>query len=200
MSGRERRTRLWSLALIVLVALNLRPAIAAVGPLLADIRADLDLSSATAGALTTLPVLCFGAFGLLAPALRRRFREEILLVASLILLAAGLLVRTGPLPATLFCGTVMVGIAISVGNITVPAVIKRDHPAHVTSSQPSTPPPSPSARPSRPASRCPSRTRPATTGGHPSHSWPSQRCWRAWRGCHAPGAAQGAPQPWRLHR
>jgi CP family cyanate transporter-like MFS transporter len=132
MSGRERRTHLWSLALIVLVALNLRPAIAAVGPLLADIRADLDLSSATAGALTTLPVLCFGAFGLLAPALRRRFREELLLVASMILLVTGLLVRTGPLPATLFCGTVMVGIAISVGNITVPAIIKRDHPAHVT--------------------------------------------------------------------
>ncbi|MCW2919204.1 MAG: transporter [Actinomycetia bacterium] len=132
MSGRERRTRLWSITLIVLVALNLRPAIAAVGPLLADIRADLDLSSATAGALTTLPVLCFGAFGLLAPALRRRFREEILLVASMVVLTAGLLVRTGPSPATLFCGTLVTGIAISVGNVTVPAVIKRDHPAHVT--------------------------------------------------------------------
>jgi CP family cyanate transporter-like MFS transporter len=132
MSGTERRARLWSLALVVLVALNLRPAIAAVGPLLTDIRAALDLSSAAAGALTTLPVLCFGAFGLFAPALRHRFRAEVLLVASMTLLTAGLLVRTGPSAAMLFSGTLLAGIAISVGNVTVPALIKRDHPAHVT--------------------------------------------------------------------
>jgi CP family cyanate transporter-like MFS transporter len=132
MSGGQQRARLWSLALIVVVALNLRPAITSVGPLLTDIRAAMGLSSATAGALTTLPVLCFGAFGLLAPALRRRFREEILLAASMGLLTVGLLVRTGPSPATLFLGTAFAGIAISVGNVTLPAIIKRDHPAHVT--------------------------------------------------------------------
>ncbi|MCW2889999.1 MAG: transporter, family, cyanate transporter [Streptosporangiaceae bacterium] len=128
----ERRARLWSVGLIVLVALNLRPAITAVGPLLTDIRTGLGLSSATAGALTTLPVLCFGAFGLLTPALRHRFRGEVLLVAGMILLTAGLLVRTVPSLAALFAGTLVAGIAISVCNVTVPAVIKRDHPGNVT--------------------------------------------------------------------
>ena len=126
------RRDLWSIALIVLVALNLRPAITTVGPLLNGIRADLGLSSAGAGALTTLPVLCFGVFGLLAPSLRRRFPGELLLVAAMALLATGLLVRTGPTAVTLFAGTAVAGIAIGVGNVAVPAIIKRDHPARVT--------------------------------------------------------------------
>ena len=132
MNASQRRAGLWSLGLIVLVALNLRPAITAVGPLLTDIRSGLGLSSATAGALTTLPVLCFGVFGLLAPALRHRFRGEVLLVAGMVLLTAGLLVRTVPSLVALFGGTLLAGIAISVCNVTLPAVIKRDHPGHVT--------------------------------------------------------------------
>jgi CP family cyanate transporter-like MFS transporter len=121
-----------SVALIVLAALNLRPAVATVGPLLTAIQADLGLSGAAAGALTTLPLLCFGAVGLAAPALRGRLREEPLLAASMGLLVAGLLLRAGPVPATLFAGSLVVGLAIGVGNVTVPALIKREHPASIT--------------------------------------------------------------------
>ncbi|WP_119731043.1 CynX/NimT family MFS transporter [Thermomonospora amylolytica] len=126
------RTAFWSVALIVLAALNLRPAVTTVGPLLTAIQADLDLSGAAAGALTTLPVLCFGAVGLAAPALRGRIREEPLLAASMGLLAAGLLLRAGPAPATLFAGSLVVGLAIGIGNVAMPALIKRDHPASIT--------------------------------------------------------------------
>jgi MFS transporter, CP family, cyanate transporter len=127
----ERRV-VRSVSLIVLAAVNLRPAVASVGPLLTDISADLRLSGTAAGALTTLPVLCFGIFGLIAPALRGRFREESLLVASLGLLVVGLLVRVGPSVAALFGGALLIGVAISVGNVTMPALIKREHPGQVT--------------------------------------------------------------------
>ncbi|SEG80884.1 MFS transporter, CP family, cyanate transporter [Thermomonospora echinospora] len=121
-----------SVALIVLAALNLRPAVATVGPLLTAITGDLDLSGPAAGALTTLPLLCFGAVGLAAPALRGRVGEEPLLAAGMGLLVAGLLLRAGPVPATLFAGSLVVGLAIGVGNVVMPALIKREHPGSVT--------------------------------------------------------------------
>jgi MFS transporter, CP family, cyanate transporter len=42
---------------IALVAFNLRPAVAGVGPVLPDLRADLHLNGLQAALLTTLPVL-----------------------------------------------------------------------------------------------------------------------------------------------
>ncbi|MFF0372035.1 hypothetical protein [Micromonospora sp. NPDC005087] len=44
------------LAAVLLVGLNLRGPIAAASPVLRDVKADLGLSSGTAGLLTTLPV------------------------------------------------------------------------------------------------------------------------------------------------
>lgn len=42
---------------IVLVAVNLRPSLAAIGPLVADVRRDTGLSNTGFGILTTLPLL-----------------------------------------------------------------------------------------------------------------------------------------------
>ncbi|GAA4620809.1 CynX/NimT family MFS transporter [Actinoallomurus vinaceus] len=119
------------IVLIVLVALNLRPAIVAVGPLLSQIQGDLHLSGAAAGALTTLPLVFFGSFGLVLPLLRRSPRGEPLLVGSMLLLVVALLVRVLPSQLALFGGALLAGIAISVGNIAVPAIIKRDHPQKI---------------------------------------------------------------------
>ncbi|MDL4772799.1 MULTISPECIES: CynX/NimT family MFS transporter [Thermomonosporaceae] len=128
-----RRTVLaGQLALIVLVALNLRPAITAVGPLLTEIRGDFHLSGTAAGALTTLPLLFFGSYGLLAAFLRRAPRPETLLVIGMALLVTGLLLRLLDAPFFLFAGSLVAGVAISIGNIAMPALIKRDHPGHIT--------------------------------------------------------------------
>ena len=45
---------------VALVAFNLRPAVASVGPVLPEARADLSLSGVGAAFLTFLPVLCSG--------------------------------------------------------------------------------------------------------------------------------------------
>ncbi|MQY04411.1 MFS transporter [Actinomadura macrotermitis] len=128
----RRTASLGGLVLIVLVALNLRPAITMVGPLLGPVRADLHLSGAAAGALTTLPLAVFGSYGLLAPFLRRPPRGETLLVAAMALLVAGLLLRLPHAPFFLFAGSLVAGIAISIGNVAMPALIKRDHPGAIT--------------------------------------------------------------------
>ncbi|MFC4056519.1 CynX/NimT family MFS transporter [Actinomadura syzygii] len=131
MTGR-RAGAAGSLLMIVLVAVNLRPAVAAVGPVLTEIRDAFGLSGTAAGALTTLPVVFFGSYGLVAPFLRRAPRGETLLVSAMALLVAGLLLRLLDAPFPLFAGSLAAGIAISIGNIAIPAIIKRDHPDRIT--------------------------------------------------------------------
>ncbi|MFI0481816.1 CynX/NimT family MFS transporter [Actinomadura sp. 9N215] len=121
-----------ALLMIVFVAVNLRPAIATVGPVLTEIRGEFGLSGTAAGALTTLPLVVFGSYGLVAPFLRRPPRSETLLVTAMALLVAGLVLRLLDAPFPLFAGSLVAGIAISVGNIAMPAIIKRDHPTRIT--------------------------------------------------------------------
>lgn len=111
---------------LLLVAFNLRASIAAVSPVLPEIRADLGLSAVAAGLLTTLPVLCFAV---LAPAAawfgRRVGLDRAILIACLVI-AIGTILRVLGGPATLLAVTVLVGAAMTVGNVLGPVVIKRD--------------------------------------------------------------------------
>ncbi|MFC8709050.1 CynX/NimT family MFS transporter [Streptomyces sp. NPDC057197] len=111
---------------LLLAALNLRIAIASVGPVLDGIEHGQPLSSTAAGALTTIPVLCFGGFAFATPALVRRWGMHRLLGATMLLLTAGVLVRLQPSTAALFTGTVVAGASIAVANVLMPGLIKHD--------------------------------------------------------------------------
>ncbi|MGI5130318.1 CynX/NimT family MFS transporter [Pseudonocardia sp. CA-107938] len=130
----DRTTRAlpwWVAASVVLVALNLRPSVVGVGPLLAQIRADEALTATAAGVLTALPVLCFGLLAPVAPRLARRIGIERALLTALGVLILGCVVRALPGAAALFGGTVLIGAAIATGNVLMPALVKRDF-AHRT--------------------------------------------------------------------
>lgn len=101
-------------------------ALTSVGPVLDDLRADLGLSHAGAGVLTTLPLLCFAAAGAAVPWLARRIGPEIALLAGMITLAAGAGLRIVPALAPLFLGTFVLGAGIAVANVLMPVVIKRE--------------------------------------------------------------------------
>jgi MFS transporter, CP family, cyanate transporter len=116
---------------LMVVALNLRIAIAAVSPILDDIQASSRFSSTVGGVLTTLPVVCFGAFALLTPRLISRFGMDRLLFGAVAVLVAGIAIRLIPDVAALFAGTVVVGAAIAVANVLLPGLIKRDFPDQV---------------------------------------------------------------------
>ena len=113
---------------VLLVAANLRPALASVGPVLTELRADLGLSSTAAALLTTLPVLCFGVLAPFAPRLARRHGMEPVLLVVLVALAAALAVRVVSGPVGLFLGTAVAAGAIAVANVLVPALVKRSFP------------------------------------------------------------------------
>ena len=61
---------------IVLIGLNLRPLFASLPPLVHDVRADLHLSAAAAGLLTTGPLLCLGILAPIGPRIARRYPVE----------------------------------------------------------------------------------------------------------------------------
>jgi len=121
----------WIGVAIVLIAANLRPAVVGVAPLLAEIQASERLSATAAGFLSALPVLCFGLLAPVAPPLARRLGIERALLAALVLLTIGFLVRSSGSLVALFAGTALVGSAIAIGNVLLPSLIKRDF-AHRT--------------------------------------------------------------------
>lgn len=124
----------WLLLLgLVLVALNLRPALSSLSPLLGDVSASLGLSGSQAGLLTTLPVLCLGLFAPLAPLLARRFGSERVILGVLLCLAGGIALRSALGTVGLFAGSIVAGACIGVIGVLLPGIVKRDFPAHAGS-------------------------------------------------------------------
>ena len=113
---------------IILIAFNLRPGLAAVGPLISAIRLDTGLSNALLGFLTTLPLLAFGVVSMFTSLFTRKWGIETTLAGALVLLTAGTLLRVFPITAALFGGTLLIGIGIAFGNVLLPSLIKRDFP------------------------------------------------------------------------
>ncbi|WP_433413279.1 CynX/NimT family MFS transporter [Microtetraspora malaysiensis] len=114
-----------------LAALNLRPALAGVSPLLSDIMGDLGLSAATGGAITTVMVACLGLLGPLAPALAGRIGLDRTLLVGLLLLAAGVAVRSADGLIALYGGAAIAGTAIAIMNVSMPAIVKQHFPTRV---------------------------------------------------------------------
>lgn len=119
------------LAGIVAVALNLRATITVVGPLVPTIRDALGVGNVAIGAIGTLPVLAFGLFAPLAPVLARRVGIGRSLAGSMLLLAIGTVLRSLGSYAWLVTGTVVLGVAIAIGNVLVPALIKNAFPERI---------------------------------------------------------------------
>jgi CP family cyanate transporter-like MFS transporter len=113
---------------LVLIAFNLRPVFSSASALLPEIRTQLGLDALGAGLLTTLPVVCLGAFSPVAPKLAQRIGTERTLLAVTILLALGTALRGVPSIGFLFLGTAIAGACIAIGNVLLPGLVKRDFP------------------------------------------------------------------------
>jgi CP family cyanate transporter-like MFS transporter len=114
---------------VLVLAFNLRAAITSLPPLFPELSSSLHLSSAALAALAATPVLCFGAFSGVAAPLSRRYGEERVLLAALVLLGVGLLGRAALPGWLLFPGTVLASAAIALMNVLLPSLVKRRQPA-----------------------------------------------------------------------
>ncbi|MET0854428.1 MAG: MFS transporter [Microterricola sp.] len=117
---------------ILLVALNLRTAVAALSPIAAEITQDIPLSPIALGVLGMLPPVCFALFGIFSPVFTRRFGLEPVLIAALIAIVVGHTLRglSVSLPMLLL-GSAITFAGLGVGNVLLPPLVKKYFPDRV---------------------------------------------------------------------
>ncbi len=119
----------WLIVLGVLVgALSFRAPVIAVSPVLRDIERDLGIGSATAGLLTSAPVLAFALLTPFAALLIRRAGSDLALMITLAGVLLGTVVRAGPGYGWMLAGMIIIGVSITIGNVVVPVIIRREVP------------------------------------------------------------------------
>ncbi|MEU5026767.1 CynX/NimT family MFS transporter [Streptomyces milbemycinicus] len=117
---------------LVLAAVNLRPTVTSLGPLLEEARADLGMSGTVAGLLTSMPAACFALFGIAAPRLARRWGPGAVVCVGLVAITVGLTAR--PLmggTAGFLAASALAFAGIAVGNVLMPVIVKRWFPDRV---------------------------------------------------------------------
>ena len=129
-TSEQARTLERALLIVGVAALgfNLRGAITSLPPVFPELQDSLHLSAAAISVLAATPVICFGIVSGFAAKLSRWLGEERVLLAALIALAAGLLLRGAAPGAMLFPGTVLAASAIAVMNVLLSSLIKRRWP------------------------------------------------------------------------
>ncbi len=118
-------TAVWLMISIVLVALNLRPSMAAVGPLLSSIRGDVPLSFSSAALLTMLPVMAMGLAMFFGMGVAKRLGEHRSIVLSLLVIGGATLSRLWVDSALeLIVSAIAAGVGIALIQALMPALIK----------------------------------------------------------------------------
>jgi CP family cyanate transporter-like MFS transporter len=113
------------LAVVVLVALNLRIALSSLPAVATEIQAETGWSAAVIGALTTVPVLTMGLFALVVPRMTSHLGRRAVVRIALILMIIGLGMRAlGAITLTLFVSALLAGTAIAILGGLVPGIVR----------------------------------------------------------------------------
>lgn len=131
-STSARRTTAFVLFGLVVLSLNLRPAAVSVGPVLAEVRDAFSMSPATAGLLTSLPVIAFACFGAAAPAAAARFGIHRVTFGALLAATAGLFGRAATGSEALFLALSLLALAgMAMANVLLPSLVKLHFPDRI---------------------------------------------------------------------
>lgn len=110
---------------VLLLAANLRAALAAFPPLLQTVRAALHISAGAAGLVQASAVVLMGVGSFVAASVAGRLGWERALGAAVAVLAAGSLIRLAPVLPALIAGSALVGLGIGAAGALVTGVVKR---------------------------------------------------------------------------
>lgn len=117
---------------VLLLAVNLRPVVNALGAVVPELRDATGLPAATTGLLLSLPTLAFAAMGLLAPVLATRVGAHRTVVVALLALLVGQLVRAAvPGVPALFAGSLLALAGIAVANVLMPGLVRLHFPDRI---------------------------------------------------------------------
>lgn len=118
---------------ILLMAINMRAPIIGLGAVAKLIQQDLGLSTQLVGMIGTIPVTAFACSSFVAPMISRRFGLELTVTIASLMLAVGIFLRSlYPQLGLLLMGTVVLALAIALGNVLIPAVIKKYTPTKIS--------------------------------------------------------------------
>ncbi|MFO7690232.1 MAG: MFS transporter [Cryobacterium sp.] len=121
--------RVLALVGIVLVAANLRTAVASLSPVTTLVGVDIPLGALALGVLGMLPPVCFAVFGIFTPVFARRLGLEGVLVLALLTLFAGHLLRgTAADLGWLLAASAITFAALGVANVLLPPLVKKYFP------------------------------------------------------------------------
>jgi CP family cyanate transporter-like MFS transporter len=121
-----------ALAGIILVVLNLRPAITSLSPIYDQIGKSFPLTTSALGVLGMLPPLAFAFFGSLTPRLIPKIGLERSLLIAMALIFGGQVIRSFTNDVWLFGITLTVSLAgMGIGNVLLPPVIKSYFPDRI---------------------------------------------------------------------
>ncbi|MGE8668565.1 MAG: MFS transporter [Achromobacter mucicolens] len=124
---RVRLRPLFAIVAIVAVALNLRPALAAIGPLLDMIQGATGATNTQASLLTTLPVFVMGVCALAGARISGWLNERIGIALGVALVAVACAARyAGTQTYGLLLTAVLAGVGIALVQTLLPAFIKRN--------------------------------------------------------------------------
>ena len=110
----------------MIVSLNLRGPLTAPTPIIEAIRDATGLSTAAIGLLTSIPVLCFGVFAPAAGWIVLRIGIDRATVIAMIAAAVGIVVRAIGTASGMYAGSLIIGLALTVGNVVALMIIRRD--------------------------------------------------------------------------
>lgn len=133
-SRRSTAFTLYLIACVVLIALNLRTVFSSFAAVLTEWTALTGMGPGAVALISALPVTVVGLAAPLVPVLARRWGTWSALAVGLVLIAAGLGIRS--LPAgdalwPLWVGTLAAALGISVGNVVLPVIVKMDFPSSI---------------------------------------------------------------------
>ncbi len=131
---RARAGAALALAGIALVALNLRPAVVSLSPLIDQVQQSFPIGSIGLGLLGTLAPACFALAGLSVQLLDRVMSTERLLLLALLAIVVGQVARAlGGDLAVLTAGSALAFVGMGIANVLLPALVKRYFPRRIGS-------------------------------------------------------------------
>jgi CP family cyanate transporter-like MFS transporter len=130
--GETRLQRALVLVGVLVLGFNLRPAAVSIGPVLPEVTDALGMSHLEAGVLTALPVVAFGVFGAMAPALARYAGVHRVTFVALLAVVGGLLGRSLVDDTLAFLLLSVLGLAgMAAANVLLPSLVKLHFPDRV---------------------------------------------------------------------
>ncbi|MFS2221472.1 CynX/NimT family MFS transporter [Pantoea sp. B65] len=118
------------LVAFIALAANLRSPLTSLPSVIDSIRSDLHISPGLAGLMTTIPVLCFGALMPVASVILARVGIGKAIYLTLCGVVLGTILRSAGGLTLALSGTVVIGAALTLGNIVSLMVIARDFQRH----------------------------------------------------------------------